>query len=1380
MRLATGFGLVLLMAGPTGAFCGPVDTELVRTPGFVAGENGTFLLAGNEGVDHILDQARSLAIRDGLPLLGELGTEVLSVGRSGHGAAPSTAVLESAELHRLVWDLGTLKVEYLAEAGRLRQNLWVMQRPAGEGRLEVTLDLRTDLEAFQAASDVIMFRDDKARTVFEYQDLLVTDARGEQLTAGMRLEQGPEKETRLVLWVDDPNAAYPVLIDPIVSTPSVSLIATQIGATMGQSVASAGDLNGDGYSDLVVGLPGTDLGQTDEGAAYVYYGGPSGIPTTPDVIIQSNVATAQLGFSVSTAGDVNGDGYSDLAVGAWRWQSTGAELREGAVFVHYGSATGISATPDVILQTDHAGDFMGVSVACAGDVNADGYSDIIAGGHVANYGQTEEGAAFIFLGGPAGISTTYANRLERNRSFTQFGRAVAGAGDLNGDGYSDVVVGAHNYNNVVTDDGAAFVYYGGPSGISGGLNAAPDVQLFGDPIADASLGWSVGCAGDLNGDGYSELAVGAYKSNNGQSEEGLVHLYYGSATGVAATPDVVLESNQADAWFGRAVGTAGDLDGDGYSELVVGAPHWTSGQPLEGAVFIYYGGPAMISAPQDQRIERNSSGANLGECVITAGDLNGDGISELVMGAPLYGNGGAAFVHEGRTIAVSNSPSDFHDGIVAGEARGSTVATAGDVNGDGYTDVLIGAPSAASGGVLHVFYGTSTGLPAAPDLSITGASVGASPGFATDACTAGDVNGDGYADVIAGAPASGPGRALVFMGSPGGLASSPAVTLTHAIGQFGRSVSSAGDIDSDGYGDVIVGSNGNGAVVFRGGPGGVITTPHQVLTGASVGHDVCTAGDVNGDGYSDVAATQRAGIDAAVVWYGSDTGLVDAVRVAIPIPSNSGAGQALLGASCVAGGGDVNGDGFDELVLGLPDWENSAGTPDEGCALVHYGSSSGIQTTGASTLQSNQANANMGAAVAAAGDMNGDGYADLLIGLPLYDQTLTDEGHARLHLGRNPTITPSAAATIRGAETGAELGLAVAGAGDVNGDGYSDILVGAPLFDSGAADAGRTVFGYGNEGGNIDRLTRQYQADLVNPLATNCMDFADPDHFGIGHFARSPIQRNAVRMHWEVVFEGQAFSGSPITSGQGNTGVSAAAIDIGAGGTEIKQLIYKTPNFIRYKWRVRLEYDKAKLIDGQPFSRWFYGYASGYGDIGVLPVELLTIAAAEEGAVNRVSWATATESNSSVFEVERSMDGSTFEHIGTVPAAGNSLQTIDYAFFDDDPGALTYYRLRMVDHDGTWEHSPMVSIFRRSGVGGHVFPVPAVNVVYVPLPDLPMGGSADLLDGLGRRVRSWELSPATSARSEEFPIGDLPAGSYTMQVLGKDGHVLKLARVVKQ
>ncbi|MCB0787308.1 MAG: VCBS repeat-containing protein, partial [Flavobacteriales bacterium] len=81
-----------------------------------------------------------------------------------------------------------------------------------------------------------------------------------------------------------------------------------------------------------------------------------------------------------------------------------------------------------------------------------------------------------------------------------------------------------------------------------------------------------------------------------------------------------------------------------------------------------------------------------------------------------------------------------------------------------------------------------------------------------------------------------------------GLASSPAVTLTHAIGQFGRSVSSAGDIDSDGYGDVIVGSNGNGAVVFRGGPGGVITTPHQVLTGASVGHDVCTAGDVNGDG----------------------------------------------------------------------------------------------------------------------------------------------------------------------------------------------------------------------------------------------------------------------------------------------------------------------------------------------------------------------------------------------------------------------------------------------------------------------------------------------------------------------------------------------------
>ena len=171
-----------------------------------------------------------------------------------------------------------------------------------------------------------------------------------------------------------------------------------------------------------MGLPGTDLGQTDEGAAYVYYGGPSGIPTTPDVIIQSNVATAQLGFSVSTAGDVNGDGYSDLAVGAWRWQSTGAELREGACSFTTVRPQDLGHTGCDPSDRPRRGFHGRERGLCRGRERR--WVQRHHRGWPRGELWTDGGRRRVhFPGGPAGISTTYANRLERNRSFTQFGRA---------------------------------------------------------------------------------------------------------------------------------------------------------------------------------------------------------------------------------------------------------------------------------------------------------------------------------------------------------------------------------------------------------------------------------------------------------------------------------------------------------------------------------------------------------------------------------------------------------------------------------------------------------------------------------------------------------------------------------------------------------------------------------------------------------------------------------------------------------------------------------------------------------------------------------------------------------------------------------------------
>jgi hypothetical protein len=231
------------------------------------------------------------------------------------------------------------------------------------------------------------------------------------------------------------------------------------GASM-SAVAGAGDVNGDGYSDVIVGANGYNNGQLDEGAFYVYHGSSTGISTTAATMVESNVVDSWLGNSVSSAGDVNGDGYSDVIVGAQLYGNT----REGAAFVYHGSSTGISTTAAVRLETTQTNAYMGSSVSGAGDVNGDGYSDVIVGAYIYDNGQTDEGAVFIYHGSSTGISTTAAAMVESNQASAQMGISAAGAGDVNGDGYSDIIVGANLYDNGQTNEGAAFVYLGNGGG----------------------------------------------------------------------------------------------------------------------------------------------------------------------------------------------------------------------------------------------------------------------------------------------------------------------------------------------------------------------------------------------------------------------------------------------------------------------------------------------------------------------------------------------------------------------------------------------------------------------------------------------------------------------------------------------------------------------------------------------------------------------------------------------------------------------------------------------------------------------------------------------------------------------------------------------------
>src|SRR4030095_13375966 len=181
----------------------------------------------------------------------------------------------------------------------------------------------------------------------------------------------------------------------------------------------------------------------------------------------------------------------------------------------------------------------GMSVATAGDVNGDGFSDVIVGAHWYDNGQNAEGRAFVYLGSGGGTGSLASLNMATQQDGAAGGSAVAPAGDINGDGYSDYVVGAPFFDNGQTDEGAGFVYLGEPD------DSSPAIPLEFNQ-ADAHVGSSIAGAGDVNGDGYADVIVGAPEYDNGQNNEGRVSVYLGSATGPATSPAWTVESNKAE------------------------------------------------------------------------------------------------------------------------------------------------------------------------------------------------------------------------------------------------------------------------------------------------------------------------------------------------------------------------------------------------------------------------------------------------------------------------------------------------------------------------------------------------------------------------------------------------------------------------------------------------------------------------------------------------------------------------------------------------------------------------------------------------------------------------------------------------------------------
>ena len=727
----------------------------------------------------------------------------------------------------------------------------------------------------------------------------------------------------------------------------------------GQSVSGAGDINGDGIADLVIGAYGYPKGN-NTGCSYVVFGGSeigsggvfnlSSLNGVNGFKIEGENPGDQSGIAVSGAGDINGDGIVDLIIGAYGYPKGNNMGRSYVIFgdappvlvnnslsLSVGAAIQLNATYLAAYDRNHNNN----SLIFVPTALSHGYFAITSapGIPLVNFTQQQviNGAIqFVHDGslvapsyhisvfstgiawtGPASAKVTFSGappsyfpavipvaslngqngfRLEGESAADTSGYSLSAVGDVNGDGYADMVIGAPSHNN---EDGRTYVVFGGPEVGQGGLislaglNGAQGFKINGWTGSKEQNGFSVsGC--NVNGDSYDDLLIGAYVG--GQSDAGRSYVVLGSlglgsqgwfnVTALNGTNGFRIEGAAAYDFSGSWVSQAGDINQDGYDDLVIGAPHGN-------VPYAAYSGALQI------------------------------GHSDVVFGSPVLGNDGVF------NLSSLNGLNGFRvNGQMPGDQNGYTVS-AGDINGDGVNDLLMGA-------LLQ--HGGSRTLPARSYVVFGGAGVGKGGSVNLTALTgqngfqidgelttdygngwvggwvnvAGDINGDGYAEVIVGA----------FQASPDG------------IKKAGRSYIVFGGAEINGNGSLSLGSlNGVNGFKLDGNSGG-----------EGSGAAVNTAGDVNGDGYADlvIGANGLGSVGGGYVIFG---GMNIGGNGSLPLSAVNGANgfQIQNDASyninlgwAVGFAGDVNGDGIDDFFI-TDDEASPGGRTNAGCSYVIFG-----------------------------------------------------------------------------------------------------------------------------------------------------------------------------------------------------------------------------------------------------------------------------------------------------------------------------------------------------------------------------------------------------------------------------------------------------------
>ncbi len=428
--------------------------------------------------------------------------------------------------------------------------------------------------------------------------------------------------------------------------------------------------------------------------------------------VEGNNANSDFGFWIDGGGDVNGDGYSDIIIGAPEYSHDFAG--EGAVFIYYGSPDGLGDSPDWVQYGEHDSAGFGRCVALRGDINGDGFSDVLIGSHQYTLTRFNEGKVYFYKGGPDGPETTPSWTMRGMRKGAKLGEAVAIVGDINNDGFDDICVGAHGWDDTETlgdlgnKAGKAWVFLGTPDGPA---ETANFIEI--GSQTDNNIGVSLDKAGDINGDGYMDLSIGGYIFLIG---DGMICVFRGEADGVDEDLEFMAVGGATDtSFFAINQSTAGDVNGDGFDDVVVGSPRFdANGVYQAGKLNLYYGSAEGLTdeigwiANGSQYDERFAFNVNEG------GDINHDGYGDLLVGSKYYDNGdllnaGKAELYLGGPKGPQRVPTWTFKGLDSNAVVGTNLCNAGDLNGDGYDDIIVSGDEYTNDiireGIVYAFYG---------------------------------------------------------------------------------------------------------------------------------------------------------------------------------------------------------------------------------------------------------------------------------------------------------------------------------------------------------------------------------------------------------------------------------------------------------------------------------------------------------------------------------------------------------------------------------------------------------------------------------------------------------------------------------------------------